>query len=224
MRIKLIGICLALLMMTAFAACSNQVSITDDMTPTQTAQAFLDSFKAQDWDTIDQIYAGKGSDFAAAYGTSEDSDAATDALQDVYLSKLYDFDYEVTGETIAEDEKTATVDVTVTTYNMVEVFNNFYQEYMDQALEKYSGNSAEMKEEDLEEMAVSILEEQMENAEKDYVSNTTMSMTKTDGKWIIDESMKDDEAFLNAVSGGMMDVAGDIANAKKGEDTEKDDK
>ena len=74
MRMKLIGVCLALLMMTAFAACSNQVSITDDMTPTQTAQAFLDSFKAQDWDTIDQIYAGKGSDFAAAYGTSEDSD------------------------------------------------------------------------------------------------------------------------------------------------------
>ena len=107
---------------------------------------------------------------------------------------------------------------------MLEVFNNFYQEYMDQALEKYSGNSAEMKEEDLEEMAVSILEEQMENAEKDYVSNTTMSMTKTDGKWIIDKSMKDDAAFLNAISGGMMDVAGDIANAKKGEDTEKDDK
>ena len=81
-----------------------------------------------------------------------------------------------------------------------------------------------LKEEDLEEMAVSILEEQMENAEKDYVSNTTMSMTKTDGKWIIDKSMKDDAAFLNAISGGMMDVAGDIANAKKGEDTEKDDK
>ena len=46
MRIKLIGICLALLMMTAFAACSNQVSITDEL-GTEVAMVTLEGYKIQ---------------------------------------------------------------------------------------------------------------------------------------------------------------------------------
>jgi len=221
MKTKVITICLALLIVTLLGACGKQVSITDDMTPSQTAEAFLEAFKSQDWDSLDQIYAGKGSDFEAAYGTTEDSDDATNALRDAFLSKMYEFDYKVEGETIAEDENTATVDIKTTTYNMVDVFNNFYQEYMEQALDKYTGNSSDMDQKELEEMAITILQEQLDSAKKDYKGAASLPMTKTDGKWIVDEIDENNTGFLNAISGGMMDVASDIVNAKTGSGAEK---
>ena len=221
MKTKVITICLALLIVTLLGACGKQVSITDDMTPSQTAEAFLEAFKSQDWDSLDQIYAGKGSDFEAAYGTTEDSDDATNAQRNAFLSKMYEFDYKVEGETIAEDENTATVDIKTTTYNMVDVFNNFYQEYMEQALDKYTGNSSDMDQKELEEMAITILQEQLDSAKKDYKGAASLPMTKTDGKWIVDEIDENNTGFLNAISGGMMDVASDIVNAKTGSGAEK---
>lgn len=218
MRTKLVIACLCMIVALGLSACGgSKIKISDDMSPSETVTAFLESFKAQEWDSLDQIYAGSGEDFSSAYGLTEGGDESSDALQTAFMSRLYDFDYKVGKESIAEGEETATVEITTKTYNMVDVFNAFYQEYMEKALDTYSGKSGDMKEEDLEKMAVSILQEKVEAAEKDYEGAATITLTKTDGRWIVDKMSENNPDFLNAISGGMLDVASDVVNAREEE-------
>ena len=212
MKSKLISISLCMVLAFVLGACGNQVKVSKDMTPTETVEAFLDSFKAQEWDNMDEIYAGKSDDFRSAYGFMSQGDD-TDEVADLMVTKMLEFDYEVTNEQIAEDGKTASVDISTKAYNMTEVFNNFYQEYMDQALDTYSGDTSNMDEDALEELAMKILTEQINSAEKNYEGEATITLTKAADQWIVDEMDESNSDFLNAISGGMMDVAQDVINA-----------
>lgn len=205
------------MLVLVFTACGGSVKVSEDMTPSETVTAFLDSFKNRQWENMDQLYAGDSESFAKAYEAPEDADEASKALSDAFTSKIYDFDYELGKETIAEDGETATVEITTKTYDMTEIFSNFYEEYMGQALDKYSGKSSRMKEEDLEKMAAQILQEQMDKAaEKNYEGKASLSLTKEDGRWVVDEISEDNPDFLNAISGGMMDVAADVIRTNEG--------
>lgn len=215
----MVGLCLIIGL--ALTACGG-AKVSEDMTPTQTTEAFLEAFKAQDEDTLDQVYAGKGNDFLSAYEASEEEEGVAKALQDALMEKWYDFDYAVTGEEIAEDGQTATVDLTITTYDMTAVFNNFYQAFMDKALEQYTGNSTNVSEADYESMATEILQEEIGKAtEKDYTGEAKLPLTKTSGRWVVDKIGADNEEFLNAITGGLMDVLQDIVDARS--DTSDDE-
>lgn len=219
MRIKTIRTSLCVLVTLAMAltlgACKKEVAVAEDRTPTETVEIFMNAFKTQDWETMSKVYSGDTEEFSSSYGTAEGEEAG-DTLREEFLSKMYEFDYQTGKEEIAEDGKTATVEINTTTYDMVEVFNNFYQEYMSQALEQYSGKSEQMKDEDLEKMATGILEEELSKAKKDYKGEATLPLTQTNDGWKVDELSEDDPEFLNAISGGMLDVASDIVNAKEG--------
>ena len=204
-----------------FAGCGNAGS--SDMTPTQTVETFLDAFKAQDEEAMDQVYAGDGNDFMSAYESRQSDDALTQTIQDELMTKWYDFDYQVTGETISEDGTTATVDLKITTYDMKTVFNNFYQEYMGQALEQFSGNSNNVTTEDYNRLAAEILKEEIDKAtEKDYTGETSLNLTKTDGRWIVDKIGDENRDFQNTITGGFMDVLQDVVDTQGlDEDSEK---
>ena len=214
-RVTSFCICAALCVIIgiAFTACGDGTAIKDDMTPSETVSAFLDAFKAQDEETMNKVYAGDGNDFVSAYKESENDDETTKALKSELMTRWLDFDYEIKGEEIAEDGKTATVDLAITTYDMKTVFNNFYTEFMGKALEQYSGNSNNVSEEDYNKMALEILQEELSKVtEKDYTGEATLSLTKTDGRWVVDKIDESNNEFLNAITGGLMDVLMDVVN------------
>ena len=213
-RLTSLCICAALCVIigVAFTACGGSKT-SDEMTPSETVSAFLDAFKNEDEATLKQVYAGEANDFLSAYEDGALDKDIPKELLDSLMAKWYDFDYKVNGETIAEDGKTATVDVTITTYDMTAVFNNFYTEFMNRALEQYSGNSNNVPKEEYTKMAYEVLQEEIDKAtEKNYEGDATLSLTKTDGKWIVDKIDENNEEFLNVITGGLMDVLNDIVN------------
>ena len=54
------------------------------------------------------------------------------------------------------------------------------------------------------------------------MNSATLSLTKTDGKWIVDKIDENNEEFLNVITGGLMDVLNDIVNTLD-EDENSDD-
>ena len=219
-RITSLCICAALCVIIgiAFTACGGSKT-SDEMTPSETVSAFLDAFKNEDEATLKQVYAGEANDFLSAYEDGALDKDIPKELLDSLMAKWYDFDYKVNGETIAEDGKTATVDVTITTYDMTAVFNNFYTEFMNRALEQYSGNSNDVSEEEYTKMAYEVLQEEIDKAtKKNYEGDATLSLTKTDGKWLVDKIDENNEEFLNVITGGLMDVLNDIVNTLDSEE------
>lgn len=214
-RLTSVCICMALCLVIAmgFAGCGKGAG--KDLTPTQTVEVFLDAFKAQDEETMNKVYAGEGNDFMSAYESGDRDSELTRTMQDELMTKWRDFDYKVTDEKIAKDGKTAEVTISITTYNMVDVFNNFYQEYMSQALDQFSGNSNNLKPEDYEKLGAKILKEEIDKCtEKDYTSEATLPLTLTDGQWIVDKIDEENEDFLNAITGGMMTVLQEIVHTQ----------
>ena len=199
-RVTRFCICAALCVIVgiAFTACGGS-KVSDDMTPSETVSTFLDAFKAQDEETMNKVYAGDGNDFMSAY-----EDGALD-------------------KDIPKEGKTATVDVTITTYDMVSVFNNFYTAFMERALDQFSGNSNNVDQEEYTKMAYEVLQEELDKAtEKTYEGDATLSLTKTDGKWLVDKIDENNKEFLNVITGGLMEVLNDIVNTM-GADEGSDD-
>ena len=216
-RVTRFCICAALCVIVgiAFTACGGS-KVSDDMTPSETVSTFLDAFKAQDEETMNKVYAGDGNDFMSAYEDGALDKDIPKELLDSMMAKWYDFDYKVNG-------KTATVDVTITTYDMVSVFNNFYTAFMERALDQFSGNSNNVDQEEYTKMAYEVLQEELDKAtEKTYEGDATLSLTKTDGKWLVDKIDENNKEFLNVITGGLMEVLNDIVNTM-GADEGSDD-
>ncbi|MBQ9014859.1 MAG: hypothetical protein IJ109_01950 [Firmicutes bacterium] len=215
-RITSLCICAALCVILgiAFTACGgNETKVSGDMTPGETVSTFLDAFKNQDEETLKQVYAGESNDFLSTYEDGALDEDIPKEILDGLLAKWFDFDYKVEGEQIAEDGKTASVDVTITTYDMTKVFNNFYQEFMSRALEQFSGSANSVTEEDYSKMAYEILQEELGGIkDKDHEGKASLTLTKSGDQWIVDEITEDNKDFLNAITGGLMDVLNDVVN------------
>ena len=223
-RITSLCICAALCLIVgvALSACGGSKT-GGDMTPSETVSTFLDAFKNQDEATMKEVYAGKSNDFLSAYEDGALDEDTPKELLDSMMAKWYDFDYKVNGETIADDGKTATVGVTITTYDMTQVFNNFYQEFMGRALDQFSGNANNVSEDQYMKMAYEILQEEIDKAtDKTYEGDATLALTQTGGRWVVDKIDKDNnKEFLNVITGGMMDVLTDVVDTLgAGEETD----
>ena len=106
---------------------------------------------------------------------------------------------------------------------MVSVFNNFYTAFMERALDQFSGNSNNVDQEEYTKMAYEVLQEELDKAtEKTYEGDATLSLTKTDGKWLVDKIDENNKEFLNVITGGLMEVLNDIVNTM-GADEGSDD-
>ncbi len=167
--ILLLALCLVLL-----AACG-------EPSPSDALKADIEKAKS----SPDEIIEGIGSD-----GFGEE---ATQAL----IDKVLDFDYKLGEEKV--DGETATVDLTITTYPLGEIFTNVLSELFSSNLEELGA----MTEEELTAYMDETLISNLDKAEKNFETDLTVTLKKQDGKWVVEES----EEFTNALTGGMLDFA-----------------
>ena len=135
----------------------------------------------------DEIMDGLGSD-----GFGEE---ATQAL----IDKVLEFDYEIGEESI--DGDTATVELTITTYPLGDIFTTVLSELFSSDMEEL----ASMTEDELMAWMDETLISQLDAAEKTYVTDVTVTLNQEDGQWVVQE----DQEFSNALTGGMIDFASD---------------
>lgn len=167
--ILLLALCLVFL-----AACGSP-------SPSDALKADLEDAKS----SPDEIMEGIGSD-----GFGEE---ATQAL----IDKVLEFDYKLGEEKI--DGDSATVEVTITTYPMGEVFTTVITTLLSSDMETLGA----MSEEEMTEWMDETLMAELDKAEKNYKSDITVTLEKEDGAWVVQES----DELSNALTGGMLDFA-----------------
>ena len=197
-------------------------------TPTEVTQQFLEAVKAKDSDTIKNVYAkeefdltgdsmipGDDTDKDSEEGTSEE--AAEDSLskenKQLMEEKLLDFDYVVENEKIEGDK--ATVDVTITTYKFADAYTGFFTEYMKEAFSMaFSGAS----EKEIDEKMNAVFKDEIEKlTKKESRKKGTLSLSKKEDQWVIDE-IPEDSDFMDAITGGMVSFVKNFNDALKSDD------
>lgn len=189
--------------------------------PTQTTDTFLQALKAQDSETMAEVFAGEKIDLLDAVSDEEeDTEAADSGLTKIYeeqmVPKMLDFDYELSNEVIDGDK--ATVDVKISTYRIGDAFTAFFSDYLSQAFILAFSDASE---EDMDTLATTILTGKLADlTEKSYEKTATISLTNKGGKWVVDMLDTNDD-FLDAVTGGLLTSFGSMEDMFSGWDTEE---
>lgn len=201
MNKKIIAIIMSLILVIGLCSCGGP-------TPTETVDSFLTAVQSSDAETIKTVYSGESFDFSKEISDYDsDVEEVEKIATEVLIPKILDFDYELSNEKIEGDK--ATVDVTLTTYNLGNALTSFMSEYFSQALTlAFSGASDEQ----LEKVATTIFKSKVEDMEKNCTNTVTVSLTKKDNTWVIDEFDNDGE-FYNAFLGGAIESWEDLEEA-----------
>lgn len=194
-RIALCALCMALL--------SVLVGCGSTQTPTQAADTFMQSLKSSNNNvtSVQDI-------FGSTNVTGEEGNDLVDTqVEDLIVQKLLDFDYTIGNESINGD--TATVQVTIKTYNLGDAFTSFFTDYMQQALVMaFAGGTQEQ----IEELGLQILEEKVNSMPKDYESTIPLNFDKVNGEWQV-EDINDQENFVNALTGGYLTALEELTSS-----------
>ena len=200
-RIALLTAILLLVMM--FCACGAP-------SPTKTVDTFLTAIKDQNSETIASVYENGSFDLLENSNDGTNGfieDEFSEELQNAIMEKVLSFDYELFDEKINGD--TATVKVTMSTYNLGAAMDEFMEQYITQALQMaFSGAS----DEDIEELANTLFAEQIEKAEKYYSGTAVIDLTKDDDGWKVD-GLDDTGEFMNILLGGLIDSLDNISES-----------
>lgn len=155
--------------------------------PQKDLDAMLTALKSGDIETL------------AALNDEEDFDLeGQEQMMSIFSSISWEF-----GETVEVDEDDAKVNVQITTKDMKTVFS----EFMTQALSK-AMQGEEMSEEAVSQMLIDIIN----TTEKTATFDVSVEMNLEDGKWVVGE---ENEAFFNAITGGLMNVMAEYENMLK---------
>lgn len=206
---------LVLALVTALVACLCLIALpacTSEPSPSDVTKSALDAMKAQDADALAQYYSGNTDGIqeqldalASEADGSENPDAQATAMSSL-MQKIYDFDYTIGEETIEGD--TATVNVSITTYDLGTAFKTAMGNYISTALGMaFAGASQEEMEAALYEGLQSELDSL---TEKDYTADVNLTLTKTDNGWMLDALS--DEA-TDALTGGLESAANEVSES-----------
>ena len=193
----------ALVVVVALAGCASAPS------PSTVAKETLDAIKAQDFEKMKSHYAGSVDDvsISSLAGHVSGFDVSSLSEEDGAMVKeligvMTSFDYELGTEAINGD--TATVDATISTYDLGTVFSEAMGDYFtDVVTNVLSGGSideAEMK----EQFIAKFKEKLAQHTEKTHTEKVTLNLTKTDGEWKMDSF---DEQTVDAFMGGLISSA-----------------
>lgn len=162
--------------------------------PSDCADSFLSAVKTQDKEKLAEVYAGESFDII------EDQEADMPAsVQKLLISKLFDFDYEISDEKI--DGENATVQVTLKTYHLGDSISAFLSEYISQGLALSLSGASEEK---LNDLAETLFTEQLEKQkEKNFEKTVTLSLTKKDDAWQVNQ-IEEGSEFFDAITGGVI--------------------
>ncbi|MCI8608099.1 MAG: DUF5105 domain-containing protein [Firmicutes bacterium] len=189
---KILSVMLIGMMVFAMFGCGSEKS------PTDVAKEYMEACKSSDA----AIWASDGID-----SEGSDSMGMGDEMQKKLHDLMLDFDYTIDNEKI--DGDSATVDVTVKTYNLGEAFSDALKKYFEEALPMaFAGASQE----ELEEAATKAFAEAFEDAgeEKSFEKTVTVSLTKGDDGWEL-PALDQDLDFADAMSGGTVNAVQDFA-------------
>ena len=164
--------------------------------PSDVADQFLKGIKDLNPEAIAQVYDVDEDDADDPEALDEEEQELLDKLKNGSLSKLFDFEYELSNEQINEDK--ATVDVKIKTYDLT----GAYDALMNKAIEAaFSGE--EMSDEEMENMIFRVLENEVDKSDQPtFTSEATISLEKTDGEWTVSD-LEDNMQFMNALTGGL---------------------
>lgn len=149
-------------------------------------------------DALDELKTAEVGDLLAL-DNMELSEDTTEAYRD-FLTKVSGFDYEITGETVAEDEQSAVVDVTITTYAFGDAFLDAYEEL-------YQTYDASEINTDVIYKAVFDKLNSLEDKSSSY--SIKIECEKKDDKWVA--KLDDNGKFNNAILGDMVYVLKELA-------------
>ena len=198
------------MMVFTMAACgggSPAGSKEETMSPTDTMDAFLQALKAKDFEKMQEYYEGEAGDLSML--EEEDDEALKDVIN-VLVDNMLDFEYTIDNEQI--DGDSATVDVNFKTYDFGGILQDIMGNLMSDAVALgLSGLSQEEMEAEINELIGTKFKEGLDGASKDKEVKVTMNLIMKDGKWMV-KDVSDANEFMNALSGGLMDLADSLAS------------
>lgn len=184
--------------------------------PTDVTKQAIEAVKAQDTDALAKVYAGGAANISTDMfaSTSEgeelaDSSDLTDDQQQVvkdFYSKLLDFDYTLSDEQI--DGDSATVKVTINTYNFGNALNKVFQDALSTAFMYMFSTDQDAAQNATTQAMIDSLDTQMKSlTDKDKSATATVSLEKQDGNWVVQPF---DGDFYNAMTGGAYDLSNNM--------------
>lgn len=198
---KVLVIVLVIAMSAALFGCGSA-------SPSDVVDTYLGALKAQDADTVAKVYSGdSGADLLSDV---TESDEFPEEISSDFTDMMLSFDYSLSNEQISGDS--ATVDVTIGTYDFGSMFKSVIGDYFTKAFGMaFSGAS----EDEMEQVLVDLFAEkiaEMKEGEHDFEATATISLSKVDGEWKIN-AIDDDSDFINCLTGDMTSALTDISDS-----------
>ena len=161
-------------------------------TPTEALDAFLRDLKESSYTEFTE-----GLPDDAADDLDDITGLDEELTQDI-LTKLQDFDYELSNEQI--DGDTATVDATIHTYAFGDMLSDVILEFMGQAFLMSFTNPSE---EEIQEIVLDIVRKKNAGLEKTYEATVSVEVERNGDGWAVKE-LSEDSPILDALLGGIM--------------------
>ena len=198
---KFLAITFVIVLSIFTASCGSEPS------PSDVVNDYLKAVKAQDAETMSKIYEGDVSDVSITSDEGIDTDSFPEELEKKLNDMFLSYEYSVANEQI--NGNTATVDVTIKTYAFGSVFREAFSEAFSKILDMaFSGAS----DDEMDKVTNDIIAEKLEGAVFNYEETATVSLTKGNDGWIIDE-FEEDGDFVNCITGGMIEFAKDMSDS-----------
>ena len=188
-------------MVTAFVVAISLTSCGGP-SPTDVTTTFLDGIKELNPETISSVYNQEADDKEKDQESifDEEDQQMLDRLKKDPLNKMLAFDYELSNEQIKDDK--ATVDVSVTTYDLAEPYQNFMKKFFVLAL----GMEEDISDEEMTDKMLTLLESEIRPLkEKTYKKTATIDLVKVEDEWKI-SPIDENKDLINALTGGLLDL------------------
>ena len=202
------------LLSSVVAACILAVSLVgcSSASPQDVTTATLDEIKAQDFEgNMAELKTSIEQGIKEAAGIDAELTDDEQAVVNKLLNKMCDFDYALGDATVNGDH--ASVPVTFTTYDIKGAFTSSMRSYLQNVYASALSTGTVPSQQDIVAQYFSELSTAIDAlAEKSVTSQGTITLTKTDGNWTVDEL---DSTTANAMFGGIGDVPdemGSVAN------------
>lgn len=202
------------LIASVVAACILAVSLVgcSSASPQDVTTATLDEIKAQDFEgNMAELKTSIEQGVKEAAGIDVELTDDEQAVVTKLLNKMCDFDYALGDATVNGDH--ASVPVTFTTYDIKGAFTSSMRSYLQNVYASALSIGTVPSQQDIVAQYFSELSTAIDAlAEKSVTAQGTITLTKTDGNWTVDEL---DSTTANAMFGGIGDVPdemGSVAN------------
>ncbi len=202
------------LLSSVVAVCILAVSLVgcSSASPQDVTTATLDEIKAQDFEgNMAELKTSIEQGIKEAAGIDVELTDDEQAVVNKLLNKMCDFDYALGDVTVNGDH--ASVPVTFTTYDIKGAFTSSMRSYLQNVYASALSTGTVPSQQDIVAQYFSELSTAIDAlAEKSVTAQGTITLTKTDGNWTVDEL---DSTTANAMFGGIGDVPdemGSVAN------------